>query len=116
MNTFRESRSPRRFSSYMALMSNIIDSNPTSVEEATDQHVWRDSMVEEYHSIMKNVLWDIVLRLQGKSMVGSRWIFKIKHVADGSILPHRSRINIAYNITHFSDIFQSCTCPLPTAF
>jgi predicted metal-dependent hydrolase len=70
-STFRESRPPKRFSSYMALMSSIIDSEPTSVEEATDQQVWRDAMMEEYHSIMKNDVWDIVLRLEGKSVVGS---------------------------------------------
>jgi hypothetical protein len=35
--TFRESKRPNRFSSYMALMSHIIDSEPSSYEEATDQ-------------------------------------------------------------------------------
>jgi hypothetical protein len=48
-------------------------------------------MMEEYHSIMKNDVWDIVLRPEGKSMVGSRWIFKIKHVADGSIEKYKAR-------------------------
>jgi hypothetical protein len=42
-------------------------------------------MVEEYASIMKNDVWDVVSRLKGKSVVSSRWLFKIKHVADGSI-------------------------------
>jgi hypothetical protein len=40
-------------------------------------------MVEEYTSIMKNDVWDIVPRLEGKSVVSSRWLYKIKHVADG---------------------------------
>jgi hypothetical protein len=33
----------------------------------------------------------IVLRAKGKSMAGSRWIFKIKHVADGSIEKYKAR-------------------------
>ena len=42
-------------------------------------------MIAEYQSIMKNDVWDIVPRPKGKSVVTSKWIQKIKHVADGSI-------------------------------
>jgi hypothetical protein len=42
-------------------------------------------MVEENTSIMRNDFWDIVLRLEGKSIFIYRWIYKIKHVANGSI-------------------------------
>ena len=42
-------------------------------------------MVEEYDSIVRNNAWDIVSRPVGKSMVGSRWIYKVKQDADGSI-------------------------------
>jgi hypothetical protein len=41
-------------------------------------------MMEKYTSIMKNNVWDIVPRLEGKSMVSSKWLYKIKHVVDGS--------------------------------
>ena len=42
-------------------------------------------MMEEYQSIMKNDVWDVVLRPKGKFVVTSKWIYKIKHEADGSI-------------------------------
>jgi hypothetical protein len=42
-------------------------------------------MVEEYTSIMKNDVWDIVTRLEGKLVVSSRWLYKIKHATNGSI-------------------------------
>ena len=42
-------------------------------------------MMEEYQSIKKNDVWEIVPRLEGKSVVTSKWVFKIKHVVDGSI-------------------------------
>jgi hypothetical protein len=42
-------------------------------------------MVEEYTSIMKNDVWDIVSGLEGKLIMSSRWLYKIKHVADGYI-------------------------------
>ena len=42
-------------------------------------------MNEEYQSIMKNDVWDILPKLENKSVISSKWIYKIKHVADGSI-------------------------------
>ena len=47
-------------------------------------------MIEEYQSIMKNDVWDVVPRLEGKSIVTSKWIYKIKHVADGSIEKYKA--------------------------
>ena len=41
--------------------------------------------MEEYSSIMKNNVWKVVSRPEGKSIVTSRWLYKIKHAADGSI-------------------------------
>ena len=41
-------------------------------------------MVEEYTSIMKNDVWDIVPRLEGMSIVSSMWLYKIKHAIDGN--------------------------------
>ena len=67
---------PRKFPTY--------DSEPSRFEEATNQQVWRDAMVE-YNSIMKNDVWDIVPRSKVKFVVTFRCLFKIKHVADGSI-------------------------------
>jgi hypothetical protein len=42
-------------------------------------------MLEEYMSIIKNNVWDIVSRPKDKSVVSSKWIYKIKHAADGSV-------------------------------
>jgi hypothetical protein len=52
-STFRESRPPKKFPKYMALMSSVIDYEPFKFQETTNQHVWRDDIVE-YTSIMKN--------------------------------------------------------------
>ena len=40
---------------------------------------------------MKNDVWKIVSRLEGKFVVTSKWIYKIKHVADGSIDKYKVR-------------------------
>ena len=49
------------------------------------------AMIEEYHSIMKNDVWDIVPNPERKSVVTSRWIYKIDHVADGGVDKFKSR-------------------------
>jgi hypothetical protein len=53
--------------------------------------VWQDAMIEEYKSIMKNDVWDIVSRAKEKSLVTSKWLYKIKHVVDGSIEKYKAR-------------------------
>jgi hypothetical protein len=62
----RMSRESQRFSGYMALMSELIEAEPSSFQEASEQHVWRDAMMEEYSSIMKNDVWEVVPRPEGK--------------------------------------------------
>ena len=48
-------------------------------------------MIEEYQSIMKNDVWDVVPRPKENSVVTSKWIYKIKHAADGSIQKYKAR-------------------------
>ena len=48
-------------------------------------------MIEEYQSIMKNDVWDVVPRPDSKLVVTSKWIYNIKHVADGSIEKYKAR-------------------------
>ena len=66
------------------------DTVPTTYEETSVHQVWRDAMMEEYNSIMKNGVWEVVLRPEGKSVVTSKWLYKIKHVADGSIEKYKA--------------------------
>ena len=54
-------------------------------EEVVEKKVWQDGMIEEYQSIMKNDVWDIVPRPKEKPVVTSKWLYKIKHVVDGNI-------------------------------
>ena len=57
-----ESRALERFSSYLAQVTNLRDSEPATYEEASAHWVWRDAMMEEYNSFMKNDVWEVVLK------------------------------------------------------
>jgi hypothetical protein len=69
----------------------VIDSEPSTFDEAAKHKVWKDAMVEEYESILKNDVWEVVPRPQGKSIVTSKWIYKIEHAADGSVEKFKAR-------------------------
>ena len=47
--------------------------------------------MKEYQSIMKNDVWDIVPKPDGKSVVSSKWIYKIKYAANVSIEKYKAR-------------------------
>ena len=48
-------------------------------------------MTEEYQSIIKNDVWEVVPIPKNKDVVSSNWIYKIKHAADGGIEKHEAR-------------------------
>ena len=64
---------------------------PSYFEEVVQEPTWVDAMVEECDSIVRNSAWEIIPRPMGKSVVGSRWIYKVKQVVDGSIEKHKGR-------------------------
>ena len=89
--TFRERKRPQRFAGYAALVSNISNTEPPLFNEANKLQVWKDAMLDEYKSIMRNDVWDIVPRPKIKSIVSSKWLYKIKHAADGSVEKYKAR-------------------------
>ena len=87
----REIKRTRSYSGYVALLCDIIDKEPSNYEEEAEKKEWKDSMIEEYQLTMKNDVWDVVPRLEGKSVVTSKWTYKIKHASDGSIEKYKAR-------------------------
>jgi hypothetical protein len=70
--TTRRVKRPKPFSNYTALMCNLLDEEPTCFEEAIQKKEWADAMTEEYQSILKNGVWEIVPRLRSKDVVSSK--------------------------------------------
>ena len=48
--SLKESKRPHIYLSYMALLSDIIDVEPSNFEDAVGKQVWKDAMHEEYQS------------------------------------------------------------------
>jgi hypothetical protein len=89
--TSRKTKRPKRFSSYAAYMTKLLDEEPTMFEEAVKKGQWKEAMAKKHQSIMKNKVWEIVPRPKEKSVVTSKWVYKIKHAADESVDKYKAR-------------------------
>jgi hypothetical protein len=87
----RQVKIPKPFSSYTTLTCDLLEEEATCFEETIQRKEWEDAMIEEYQLTMKNDVWEIVPRPKSKYVVSSRWLFKIKHVVDGSIEKYKAR-------------------------
>jgi hypothetical protein len=67
--TSRQVKRPKPFSSYTTLMCDLLDEEPICFEEAIQKKEWADAMTEEYQSIIKNDVWEIVPRPKSKDVV-----------------------------------------------
>lgn len=55
-------------------MSTIIESKPFTFKYVVKHQVWMDIMNEDYESIVKNDVWDVVPRPKDKYVVNLKWI------------------------------------------
>jgi hypothetical protein len=69
-------------------------------------------MMEEYQSIMKNDVWEIVPRPEGKSVVTSKWVYKIKHAVDGSIDKYKARFVARVFSQHDGEDYDEMFAPV----
>ena len=53
--------------------------------------MWQEAIVEDYDSIMKKQVWEVVPRPEVNKLVRSRWIYKVKHAADESVEKYKAR-------------------------
>ena len=60
-----------------------------------DMDAWQQAMLEEHQAIEEAGTWMVhqfTDLSKGRKPVGSRWVFKVKHNADGSVECHNTRI------------------------
>ena len=61
-------------------------------------------MNEEMEALCKNETWDLVPHKPHKKAIGCRWIYKVKHNADGSVNRLKARLVVkGYAQTHGID-------------
>lgn len=76
-----------------ALMSQVLSvQEPSTLEEAQKDPKWVEAMQIEYDSIMKNRTWSLVDRPLKRKVIGTKWIYKLKYKADGTMEKYKARL------------------------
>ena len=57
-----------------------------------DNELWREAIEEEMSALKRNKTWQVVNRPVDRKVVGSKWVFKVKHKADGSVDRYKARL------------------------
>jgi hypothetical protein len=60
-------------------------SKPIEFSDANRYAVWHDVMCDEIKALRSNQTWSLVPFHPSMNVVGSRWVYRIKHLVDGSI-------------------------------
>jgi hypothetical protein len=77
-----------KLDAYEYVVDAVDEEEPKSYLEAVNGpngDLWKEAVEKELGSLDKARTWDVVNRVTGKKEVGSRWVFKIKRLADGSV-------------------------------
>ncbi|EOY08714.1 Cysteine-rich RLK (RECEPTOR-like protein kinase) 8, putative [Theobroma cacao] len=53
---------------------------------------WKEAMIEEMKALVKNETWELVTPPLGKKPVGCKWVFIVKHKADGSVERYKAKL------------------------
>ena len=65
---------------------------PIDYEQAKQHEQWINAMNDEYASLMKNQTWELVELPENKVPIGSKWLYKSKFKADGTIDKFKARL------------------------
>ena len=76
---------PAHLLDYPCVIALAILHEPHTYCEASTDPLWQIAMKERLDALSKNHTWDLVTLPSGKSVVGCKWIYKIKTHFDGSI-------------------------------
>ena len=88
-------RESRRMPDYLGNWAFTVTEEPNSVKEAVscpEKKHWETAMQKEMNSMYSNDVWDLVELPENREAVGSKWVFKKKTKADGSIERFKARL------------------------
>ncbi|MCO5606455.1 hypothetical protein L7F22_060643 [Adiantum nelumboides] len=85
---------------------------PQSYEEAFTKQEWLAAMDEEYNALLKNDTWKLVDLPQGKKAIGSKWVYKVKLNANGSIDKHKARLVAKGFAQHYGEDYDETFAPV----
>ena len=97
------------FASHSSFALSIIGaSEPNSYKEASTQDCWIQAMNFELEALKHNKTWIFVDPPPNIKPIGCKWVYKVKHKADGSIERYKARLVAkGYNQVEGLDFFDT---------
>ena len=98
LNPQRVRRPPQRYDEelYNCTEDLTADINePCNINEAwngRNSAEWKKATESEYESLVDNHTWDLVPPPDDKNIIGSKWVFKVKRNADGTVQKFKARL------------------------
>jgi hypothetical protein len=78
---------------HYAYMVRVIQKvEPTCFEQAVGNPKWDNAMDEEMAALDANAIWELVALPKDKKPIGCKWVYKVKHNADGSVSRYKARL------------------------
>ncbi|GJY79652.1 ribonuclease H-like domain-containing protein [Tanacetum coccineum] len=65
---------------------------PKSYRDAFNDPNWQNAMRDEYTALIKNKTWTLVPRPPDTNIVRCMWLFRHKHLADGTLSRYKARL------------------------
>jgi hypothetical protein len=65
---------------------------PKKIDEALLGVDWVNTMHEELNNFIKNQVWELVERLKGHNVIGTKWVYRNKQDQDGIVLRNKARL------------------------
>lgn len=77
-----------------ALMATVTttDREPSCYSEAVKHSSWRDAMNTEFDALLRNGTWTLIPSPPAANIIGSKWVYRTKRKADGSIKRFKARL------------------------
>ena len=110
----RSTRQTRKPDYYGRVECNLSET-PTSFREATsspDESKWKGAMESEMRSLKENKIWDLVDLPPDRKTVGSKWVFKVKTGADGSVVRYKARLVAQGYTQKYGTDYDKTFCPV----
>ncbi|GJV62464.1 hypothetical protein Tco_0788454 [Tanacetum coccineum] len=70
----------------------LSEEEPKKVSEALKHPGWVDAMQDELNQFPRNKVWILVSAPYGKTIIGSKWIFKNKRDETGIVIKNKARL------------------------
>jgi hypothetical protein len=77
---------------YAYMVRVIREVEPTCFEQTVGNPKWDNAMDEKMVVLDANVTWELVVLPKDKKTIGCKWVYKVKHNANGSVSRYQARL------------------------